>query len=79
MASSRTARMTTPAWAIQAGGGESAGPTVSVSGSGTAFFRRPYNSTSWPARASASARPTPARPGPMMPTVDLSLSRSPPT
>src|SRR5438477_239819 len=71
IASSRTARMTTPAWASQAGGGgASAAPTVSSSGSGIACWRRPYNRTRYPARASASASPTPARPGPMIPTAE---------
>src|SRR2546426_5509876 len=72
IASSRTGRMTTPAWAIQAGGSFS-GPTVSLRGFGTGFFLRPWRRTSWrlpsPARASASANPTPARPGPMIPTT----------
>src|SRR6184192_1107699 len=71
MASSRTARMTTPAWASQAGGGgASAAPTVSSSGSGIACLRRPYNRTTYPTRASASPSPTPARPGPMIPTAE---------
>src|SRR6266498_2664547 len=60
--------MTTPAWAIQAGGSFSA-PTVSVSGFGTGFLLRPCRRTSYPVRESASANPTPARPGPMIPTT----------
>src|SRR5204862_145617 len=79
IAASRTARMTTPAWASEAGGGAaSAAPTVSSSGSGIARLRRPYKRTRYPARASASARPTPARPGPMIPTAESVVIGRPP-
>src|SRR5205823_8199777 len=80
IASSRTARMTTPAWASQAGvGAASAAPTVSSSGSGITRLCRPYNRTRYPARPSASARPTPARPGPMIPTAESVVIGRPPT
>src|SRR5437588_244906 len=73
IASSRTARITTAGWAIQRGGW-SPGPTVSVSGRGTDFLPRPCSSIVYPAAANAKPSPTPARPGPMMPTERVSCA-----
>src|SRR5207245_3045199 len=74
IASSRTPEMTPPAWAIQAGGRVS-GPTVRASGLGTGFLLRPCNRTSKPLAASASASPTPTRPGPMIPSTGTATDR----